>query len=115
MQINLFNPNVNGVNWVDIGIYEREAIMQIFTLLMPLWIALFLLSLLMLALIIVALISLSKKAVPWQDKILWLIIILAIANIGPIVYLIIGSQILDDKIKENQENDLTWTKFKRRI
>ena len=94
MQINY------GVSTVEELNAAIEQVMQ----LMPFLIPLFLLQLAMAA---VALISLSKKAVPWQDKAIWLVVILAIQNIGPIVYLIIGSKMLDDKIAKNQDNDLT--------
>jgi hypothetical protein len=50
-----------------------------------------------------ALISLLRKPVAFEHKIIWLIVILVINTIGPIAYFIIGSKYLDNKIEHQEE------------
>jgi len=53
-------------------------------------------------LMITALVSLIKKEVPSSDKILWVLIIILVSTIGPIVYLAVGSNMLDQKIAQDE-------------
>lgn len=49
-----------------------------------------------------ALISLIRKELPFQDKILCLVLILFVSIIGPVIYFAVGSKILDDKISNGR-------------
>jgi len=56
-----------------------------------------------LILMITALVSVVKKEVPGSDKILWILIIIFVSTIGPIIYFAVGSNMLDQKIAQNEE------------
>jgi len=60
-----------------------------------------------LILLLSAVISIAKKRVPTNDKVLWICISAFVNLIGPIVYFAIGSGILDQKAaaNEDEEND----------
>ena len=78
----------------------------LFNLLSPgLLLALGSIAAIQLVLLIVALVSLLRKRVPANDKILWLLLIILVNIIGPIIYFAIGSSKLDDKAAslENEE------------
>jgi len=62
---------------------------------------------LQLGLLIFSLMNLvKKKHAPAEDKILWVLIIVFINIIGPIVYFVFGSKMLDEKIdKKPDESD----------
>jgi len=56
-----------------------------------------------LVLVLAAVISIARKALPWSQKWIWLPILL-INLIGPIAYFAIGSNMLDEKAADYQEN-----------
>ena len=56
-----------------------------------------------LILMITALVSVVKKEVPGQDKLLWILLIIFVSTIGPILYFAIGSNMLDQKASQNEE------------
>ena len=49
-------------------------------------------------LVIVAVLSIARKALPWSQKWVWLLVILLFDLIGPVLYFAIGSGKLDDKV-----------------
>jgi len=55
-----------------------------------------------LVLMIAALVSVVKKEVPGSDKILWILIIIFVSTIGPIIYFAVGSNLLDQKIAQDE-------------
>lgn len=55
-----------------------------------------------LILMIAALVSVVKKEVPGSDKILWILIIIFVSTIGPIIYFAVGSNLLDQKIAQDE-------------
>jgi len=55
-----------------------------------------------LILMITALVSVVKKEVSGSDKILWILIIIFVSTIGPIIYFAIGSNMLDQKITQDE-------------
>ena len=57
-----------------------------------------------LVLLITALVSLVKKQVPSGDKALWAVLIIFINIIGPIIYFAVGSNMLDQKAAQLEEN-----------
>ena len=64
------------------------------------------LAVLQLILAIAVIVSLARKALPWGEKWPWLLTIL-VNLIGPIIYFVIGSNKLDEKVAERpdqQEN-----------
>jgi len=69
-------------------------------------------AIIQLVLFVSALISLLRKPVPMQDKVVWLIIILLVSTIGPIIYFAIGANALEQKaaqledMKEQQEREM---------
>ena len=67
------------------------------------------LAILQFALMIAAVISIVKKPVTGNSKIIWLLIVLLISIIGPIIYFAIGSNKLDSEISE-AEYDEAWRK-----
>ena len=86
---------------VQFGLSEwREAL----DFLMEIWPILLPILLLNLTLLIVALINFVRKDLPLGEKVLWLLPILFLQFFGPILYLILGSKYLDNKI-ENREGD----------
>ena len=58
-----------------------------------------------LVLLITALVSLVKKQVPGSDKALWAILIIFVNIIGPIIYFAVGSNMLDQKAAQLEENE----------
>lgn len=77
------------------GFDEISEFVGILPQLLPFLIPLLLVALVMLT---VALINLLKKELPFNDKALWLIIIIFIQIIGPVVYFAVGSKMLDEKV-----------------
>lgn len=75
--------------------YGLDELGQILPQLLPLLIPVLLVQLILAA---AALINLIRKELPFQDKILWFVLILAASIIGPVIYFAAGSKILDDKI-----------------
>ena len=62
------------------------------------------LAVLQFTLMIAALVSLIKKPnVPSNDKILWLLLIILLSLIGPILYFAIGSNQLDQKVADRED------------
>lgn len=61
--------------------------------------------LLALVLVITALVSLIRKQAPFNQKIVWLIVILLVNFIGPIIYFAIGSRMLDDHSAGRNEEE----------
>jgi len=59
-----------------------------------------------LILMITALISVAKKEVPGQDKLIWILIIVLVSTIGPIIYFAIGSNMLDQKIAQDEDQNI---------
>ena len=62
-------------------------------------------AIIQLVLLITALVSLVKKEVHAMDKLIWGLVIVCINIIGPIVYFAIGSNILDQKAAELEEQN----------
>jgi len=59
-----------------------------------------------LVLMISALVSIVRKPVQGSDKLLWVIIVVLVNLIGPIIYFVVGSNMLDEKAaKEEREDD----------
>jgi len=56
-------------------------------------------------LMITAIISIVKKEVPTQDKLIWILISIFVSTIGPILYFAIGSNMLDQKIAQDEEQN----------
>ena len=56
-----------------------------------------------LILMITALVSVTKKEVPSTDKLIWILLIIFVSTIGPILYFAIGSNALDQKAAQNEE------------
>jgi len=54
-------------------------------------------------LVVVAILSIARKALPWGQKWLWLLLILLVDLIGPIIYFAVGSNILDEKAAQFQD------------
>jgi len=54
-------------------------------------------------LLITALVSIIKKQVPIEDKIIWIIISVFVNIIGPIVYFAVGASKLEQKAVELEE------------
>ena len=61
------------------------------------------LAILQITLMIAALINLLKKQVPTNEKILWLILVIAVNLIGPIIYFAVGSAQLDEKAAKYED------------
>ena len=76
------------------GLDELGEALTIFKELLPLLIPIILIILIIM---IAALINLFKKELPFNEKAIWLVIIILIPLIGPGIYFIIGSKMLDDK------------------
>ena len=57
-----------------------------------------------LILLVTALVSLVKKQVPGGDKALWAVLIIFVNIIGPIIYFAVGSNMLDQKAAQLEEN-----------
>ena len=70
------------------------AIMEMMTII---WIAVIPIAIIQLVLFIVALVSILRKNVPANDKMLWVLLIIFVGIIGPILYFTIGSKQLDGK------------------
>lgn len=51
-----------------------------------------------------ALISIIKKEVLFKEKIIWILITIVIAIVGPIVYFAIGSRMIDEKISRERDD-----------
>lgn len=79
--------------------YGLDEVGQILPQLLPILIPVLLVQLI---LVTAALINLIRKELPFQDKVLWLVLILAVSIIGPVVYFAIGSKMLDDKISNGR-------------
>jgi len=65
------------------------------------------LILISLILVVSGVISIIRKPLPWKDKWMWLPLLL-VNIIGPIVYLVVGSRLLDEKaaiLQGNQEDE----------
>jgi len=58
-----------------------------------------------LILLITALVSLVKKEVHAMDKVIWGLVIMFINIIGPIVYFAVGSNMLDQKAGNEEEQE----------
>lgn len=82
------------LNWSEF----MELLPQLLPVLLPILIVIS-------VLVITALVNLIKKQVPFTQKIIWLIIILFINIIGPIIYFVIGSRILDENATERNEDE----------
>jgi len=57
-----------------------------------------------LILVVAAILSIARKALPWGQKWLWLVLVLAVDLIGPIVYFAVGSNLLEEKAANNQDS-----------
>lgn len=86
---------------VSFGFNELDQAFAFFMDLLPILLPILLLGL---AIVIVALVSLFKKALPFADKALWLVIILVVQLLGPIIYLAVGSKMLDEKVANREED-----------
>jgi hypothetical protein len=56
-------------------------------------------------LMVTALVSLIKKPNPWNDKILWLLLILLVNLIGPIIYFAVGANHLENRFAQAQDGE----------
>ena len=56
-------------------------------------------------LLITAILSLVKKEVRSEDKILWALLIVFVGTFGPIIYFAVGSNLLDQKAAELEEKE----------
>ena len=52
-----------------------------------------------------ALISVLRKDVSGSEKLPWILVILFIQTFGPIIYFVIGSSKLDEKISQREESE----------
>jgi len=86
---------------VNYGFHEMDEALAFIVELLPVLLPIFLIGT---VIVIVALVNLIKKPLPFQHKVPWLIVILVINLLGPIIYLTVGSRILDNKVA-NQEED----------
>jgi len=75
--------------------YEIDVI-RLFLILSPIFAINFIL-------VIVAILSIAKKALPWGQKWVWLLVVLLVDLIGPIIYFTIGSNMLDEKVAQLQD------------
>jgi len=58
---------------------------------------------------IAAVISIARKALPWSEKWIWLVIAMFVNLLGPIFYFAIGANMLEEKaanLQDEQENNL---------
>jgi len=85
----------------NFGFHELDQAFAFFMEMLPIFLPILLIGA---VIAIVALINLFKKDLPFQDKILWLIIIVVLQVLGPISYIAIGSKMLDDKVANREEN-----------
>ena len=85
---------------LNYGFDEIDQLLEILLQIMPLLIPVLLLQLVML---VVALINFLKKDLPMKEKGIWLIILFGLQIIGPVLYFIVGSKMLDDKIAKGAE------------
>jgi len=53
--------------------------------------------------VVVALVGLLRKDLPFTDKVIWLALIIFMQFIGPVLYFVIGSKMLDDKIASRED------------
>jgi len=87
---------------VNFGLSEwREAL----DFLLEIWPILLPILLIGLTLVIVALVNFARKDLPFGEKFPWLLVILFISTFGPILYLIIGSKHLDNKIANREGSE----------
>jgi len=56
-------------------------------------------------LVIVSILSLARKALPWGQKWVWLLVVLLVDLIGPILYFAVGSNMLDEKVAKLEDGD----------
>ena len=56
-------------------------------------------------LMIAAIISIVRKKVPGNDKMLWILVSVLASTIGPIIYFIIGSAKLDEKAAQLDDGE----------
>jgi len=54
--------------------------------------------------VIVSVVSIARKQLPWSDKWIWLPLLI-VNIVGPIIYLVIGSSILDEKAANLQDKE----------
>ena len=54
-----------------------------------------------LILFVTALVSIARKSLPWGQKWPWLLLLL-VNIIGPIIYFAVGSNLLDEKVAQQQ-------------
>ena len=66
------------------------------------WPLLLPLAALALALTVSAIVSFCKKALPFSEKWVWLVVILVSTPLGPIIYFALGSKMLDEKIAKKE-------------
>lgn len=68
------------------------------------WIFLAPIIILQLIMMASALISISKKRVLLSEKIIWILISICITIAGPVIYFVIGSKMIDEKISRESED-----------
>ena len=89
------NITFSDINW-------SEHIATILAIAIPL-------ALLQIILLLTAIISIARKDVPAQDKLIWILLSIFINIIGPIIYFAIGSKMLDEKAQtKNDNNETRW-------
>ena len=86
-----------------VGISEINELIPLLRAILPLIIPL---AVIQFGLMILALISLLKKSVTTQDKIIWIIVIICVNMFGPIIYFVAGARYLDKKQAESEEQEI---------
>jgi len=90
---------------MNIGISDLDYTMDFIRRMLPILIPLVILSW---TLMITGIVSLVKKPNTWNEKILWLLIIIFISTFGPVIYFALGSGMLDEKwVREQDQRDQT--------
>jgi len=84
---------------------DRWSLISVSDVPMAVWYGLIPLAVLSFALIITAVISIVKKPLPTNDKLLWLLLSIFATPIGPVLYFAIGSAQLDQKISQKEKGD----------
>ena len=85
---------------------DRWSLINISDVPMAVWYGLIPLAALSFILILAAVISIMKKPLPTNDKLLWLLLSILATPIGPVLYFAIGSAQLDQKINQREDGDL---------
>ncbi|MCL2603581.1 MAG: PLD nuclease N-terminal domain-containing protein [Defluviitaleaceae bacterium] len=91
MQVNI---GFNAVEWSE----AIDWVVRLLPILIPI-------ILVQLILVLTAVVSLARKPNPWNEKILWLVLVLAVNTIGPIIYFAVGANFLNQKHAEREDGE----------